>query len=220
MNITQLAGMLVFLGFSGSLMAEPQLYETGPSEESSYVRFVNATGNAIEISSSKGSAKVALNTAANERVSHFFTVKAGVQLTASIQGNGRKVQVAVQGKPWEYITVAILPLDTKQFKTATVKETPEDFNAMRSSVALFNLDATCMKAAMHGGAKDASIFEDVRPFTLQRRLINPVKLNATVGCEGSSIAVDMSQLQAGGRYSVFLVAEKNVRKAFFVLDSN
>ena len=195
-------------------------YETGPSEESAYVRFVNLTDGAIEIASSKGAAKVALNAVSGGRVSHFFTIKAGVKLTADIQGKGHKAQITVQGKPWEYITVAIQAAGATQLKTTVIKETPDDFNAMRASVALFNLDASCMKAAMHGGAKDASILEGVQPFTVQRRLINPVKLSTTLICEGPAIAVDLAQLQAGGRYSVFLLADKKDKQAFFVLDAN
>lgn len=220
MKIAQLAGLIsIFLCFPGLAQAEPQLYETGPSEESSYVRFVNATENTIEIISSNGSAKVELNANTDGRASHFFTVKAASKLTATLQGKGRKGSVEVTGKPWEYITVAIFPDATAKLRTMLVRETPDDFNAMRASVSLFNLDASCT-ATMQGGAKKATILEGVKPFTVQRRLINPVNLSATVGCGGQNTKVDLGQLEAGGRYSVFLSSLKNAHQAWFVHDAN
>lgn len=209
---------LFFASISASMAAEPQLYETGPSEESSYVRFVNGTDKDIAVVSSKGSAKVELPVKA--RVSRFFSVKAGSKLSATLQSEGRKLTVDVTGKPWEYITVVAQPEGAAQLKTTLIRETPEDFNAMRSSLALFNLDATCSGAAMQGGAKSSTIFDNVKPYSVQRRLINPVKLTATVGCGANSSEVDLSQLQAGERYSVFLLTLKNTRQAFYVRDSN
>lgn len=205
---------------SAAVCAEPQLYETGPSEESSYVRFVNATGRAITIMSATGSAKVELNTREKERASRFFPVKSGTKLAATIQSNAYKIPVNVVGKPWEYITIAILPNGATQVTTRLIRETPEDFNAMRSSLALFNLDTKCSGALMQGGPKQATILDNVKPFSVQRRLVNPVRLNAAIACGGSGgdTAIDLSQLQAGERYSIFLLTLNNVRQAFFVVD--
>jgi alginate O-acetyltransferase complex protein AlgF len=220
MPVHQLLSFLsLFICLSGSAVAEPQLYETGPSEESSYIRFVNATDTNMAIASSGSSAKVELNAQA-QRVSRFYPVKSGTKLSANIQGDGRQVSVSVVGKPWEYITIAILPNGATKIKTMLIKETPDDFNAMRSSVALFNLDSTCNAAVMQGGAKNSTILEGVKPFTVQRRLINPVRLSVTAGCGGQGAAVDFAQLQAGERYSVFLLTLKNARQAFFVRDAN
>lgn len=205
--------------FVSATHAEMQLYETGPSEESSYIRFVNATDKDISVTSSRG-AKVELTARAEGRVSRFYTVKAGSKLSATVQSAGRKVAVEVAGKPWEYITVVALPDSTMQVKT--VKETPTDFNAMRASLALFNLDAKCGGAVMLGGAQRATILSEVKPDTVQRRLVNPIKLAATVGCAGQAMesAVDLGQLQAGERYSVFLVPDNKARQVFFVRDVN
>jgi hypothetical protein len=50
--------------------------------------------------------------------------------------------------------------------------------------------------------------------------VNPVKLSATVACGTAASNVDLSQLQAGERYSVFLLNLKNARQAFFARDVN
>lgn len=213
----------LFGGLAGTAVAaEPELYETGPSEVSSYVRFVNATDSAVTINSSKGSAKVELSAKGDGRATHFFLVKAGSKMTANIQSGGHKTSVDVVGKPWEYITIAVLPAAASSVKTMLVRESPEDFNAMRSSLALFNLDASCSGAAMKGGAKRATILDNVKPFSVQRRLVNPIKLAVEMSCgaEPQGATVDMSQLEAGERYSVFLLTLKNTRQAFFVRDVN
>lgn len=199
---------------------EPQLYETGPSEESSYVRFVNATDEPVVITSSAGNAKVSLSTKDDGRVSHFFTVKAGSKLSAVIQEGAGKVAVSVTGKPWEYITIAVLPDGVGKVKTMLVRETPTDFNGVRASFALFNLDAKCGAATLQGGSKNTPIVENIKPYTVGRRLINPVKLSASLICEGERNMSDFPQLQAGERYSVFVLSLKNVRQSFIVRDAN
>lgn len=213
--------LLVSMGAASALVhAEPQLYETGPSEESSYVRFVNATEQAIAVISTQGSAKIELTAQAEGRASRFFPVKSGSKLSATIQSNNRKIPVDVVGSPWEYITIVVVPGGQGRVKTKLVREIPSDFNAMRASLALFNLDAQCSAAVMQGGAKNVTILDKVQPFSVQRRLVNPVKLSASVACTGhsGSAAVDLSQLQAGERYSVFLLTLKNTRQTFFVRD--
>lgn len=221
-NTVPLFASFLWVFFSCAVAAEPQLYGTGPSEESSYVRFVNATEKAVSVTSFKGAAKIGLTAKPEGRVSRFFPVKSGSKLSASIQSDGRRATVEVVGRAWEYITIAIFPDGDAQLKTMQVKETPEDFNAMRSSLALFNLDAKCGAAVMQGGAKSMTILEGVKPFTVGRRLVNPVKLNAAVACTGQSesASVDLAQLQAGERYSVFLLQIKNTPQVFVVRDSN
>ncbi len=223
-NISYVAYGFMFSVMAGMVSmacaAEIQLYDTGPSEESSYVRFINATDSPISITSSKGAAKITLGIKDDGRVTHFFTVKSGTTLSASIQSQARKVTVDVVGKPWEYLTISVLPEGAKKIKTMLVRETPTDFNAMRASLALFNLDENCGVAAMQGGAKNTTILEGIKPFTVQRRLINPVKLAATLGCGKGSTGLDIPQLEAGGRYSVFLLTLKNAQQAFIVRDLN
>lgn len=202
-----------------SASAEPELYETGPSEESAYVRFVNATQQNITVTSASG-AKIDLSTQSDKRVSRFYRVKAGSKLASTVHQGKHETSVSVTGKAWEYITIAVLP-DGAGIKTGLVRETPEDFSAMRASLALFNLDPRCKNATMRGGSKNVSIFDGLAPFAVKRRLINPVQLAANISCDGkpASTQIDIPQMQAGERYSVFLFAPK-ARKAFIATDSN
>lgn len=217
-----LFGLSLIVGLASTMaLAEPELYETGPGEETAYVRFVNATDQAVSISSSKGAAKIALGAKAAERASRFYKVSAGAKLTAMVQSGKQKTSVEVTGKPWEYITIAVLPNGAGQVKTRLVREMPTDFNAMRASLALFNLDPSCANAMMQGGAKKATILSEVAPLTVQRRLVNPIKLAVAVSCGKSpDVLVDLAQLQAGERYSVFLFSLKNIPQAVFAVDAN
>ena len=81
-------GLVSMLTASGFALAEPQLYETGPSEESAYVRFVNATDKPVAVVTPK--AKMELPTKDAARSSRFFPVKAGAKLSATLQAVGRK----------------------------------------------------------------------------------------------------------------------------------
>lgn len=199
--------------------ADTQLYETGPSEDSSFVRFLNASDDKASVVN--GAAKIALGNQGDARVSRFYPVKAGSKLTATVQIGSHKVPVEVTAKPGEFITIAVVGKDASA-KSVIVRESPTDFNAMRSSLSLSNLDEKCASAALSGGAKNTAILEAVKPATVQRRLINPVKLSVQASCDGKSVgtALDMSQLQAGERYSVFVLPLKAGRIAFFVRDNN
>ncbi len=214
---------IILLGqFPALAHAEPHLYETGPVEKASYLRFVNATGNDLTIVSSSGQVRIQLGIKDATRATNFFSVKSGEELSATIQLKAVKRKVTVSGQPWENITIVVLPDGPKRVKTSVIKETPTDFNAMRVSLALFNLDEGCATALMQGGSKRATILDQVQPFSVKRRLVNPVKLTAMVGCasDDQMRQVDFEQLQAGERYSVFLLNDDKREQAFFVRDSN
>ncbi|MBC3861804.1 alginate O-acetyltransferase AlgF [Undibacterium jejuense] len=198
--------------------ADNPLYETGPGQDSSFVRFLNASGDKAMVVN--GSAKVNLDAKTEGRVSRFYPVKAGEKLTATVQVGAVKTSVEVTAKPGEFVTVAIVNKGAA-LESMLVRETPTDFNAMRASISLMNVDASCAAAGLTGGAKNAMIFEAVKPATTTRRLVNPVSLTVQANCGGEAAGamVDMSQLQAGERYSVIVIPAKKGRQAFFVRDS-
>jgi hypothetical protein len=219
-----LAG-LAALGLAGALAApaaraEPALYETGPAQDSSFVRFFNATGVTVTVVSASGSASVPLGTQAAARVSRYYPVAAGRKLEATVQIGGAKLPALVVAKPGEYVTVAVVAGASGGYEARLLREAPTDYSAARASISLSNADARCAKASMSGGPKDARIVEQVAPFGIGRRQVNPVKLSVQLHCDGQPAArVDLSQLEAGERYSVFLMAGDGGRQAFFVRDA-
>lgn len=201
-----------------SAYADNPLYETGPGQDSSFVRFLNASSDKALVVN--GAAKVSLDVKNESRVSRFYPVKAGDKLKASVQVGAAKTNVEVVAKPGEFITVTILNKGTA-LESMLVREAPTDFNAMRSSISLMNVDSSCAAASLTGGAKSATIFEGVKPATTQRRLVNPVALTVQANCgtDAAGAAVDMLQLQAGERYSIIVIPAKKGRQTFFVRDS-
>lgn len=218
----QIPSFFLCVSMAAPVMAELQLYPTGPKDVLSYVRFVNATDSSISVVSSSSSAKVELGTGAEGRASAFFPVKAGEKQSVTIMSGNRKITAAVVGKPWEYIVIAVMPKGGNQIETGLIKEEMGESNATKASLALFNLDARCSGATLQDGLKRATKFADIKPLAVQRYLVSPVKLTAGVVCGGQSesVVADIPQLQAGERYSVFLMAPKNSRQAIFVRDGN
>jgi len=198
--------------------ADNPLYPTGPSQDSSFVRFLNASDDKASVVN--GAAKVSLTAQGEGRASRFYPVAAGTKLLANVQVGATKLAVEVMAKPGEFVTIGIINKD-KGIEAVVVKESPTDFNASRSSIGYMNLDATCAAAGLNGGAKSTMIFEAIKPTIIQRRLVNPVSLAVQANCDGKDAGkpVDMGQLQAGERYSIIVAPGKKGRQTFFVRDS-
>ena len=200
--------------------ADSPLYETGPAADSSFVRFLNATDAEIAIVGAKGRYRLALPARNEARVSKFHPAIAGRKLLASIQAGGRTLPVEVVAKPGEYVTVAVIAAAAPAPKLHLIREIPADYSASRSSIALANADPACAEASLSGGAQNVPIFEGVRPFDVKRRLVNPVQVAARIACAGAPEhqPVEFGQLQAGERYSAFLIPVAGGRAAFVVRD--
>lgn len=207
------------LSLSLTAWADSPLYETGPSQDSSFVRFVNVGEEKLTVVN--GAAKLNLGNTTEARVSRYFPVKAGSKLAATVQAGQGKIQVELAAKPGEFLTVAV-GAKGNSVESQILRESPSDFNAMRSSLALFNTEGSCALASLTGGAKNAAIFDSVKPGAIERRLLNPVKLSAQLSCDGQALTknLDFGQLQAGERYSIFVIKTKSARQSFFVKDSN
>lgn len=204
--------------FAVVVEAETRLYETGPAQDASFVRFLNTVDESLTIAN--GSARVVLGTQDEKRASRFYPVRAGAKLSAIVHFGHNNLAVAVTAKPSEFITIAVISKGNA-LESMLLRESPNDFNAMRASIALLNADPTCAVASLIGGAKATSLFDGIKPSSIQRRLVNPVRLAVQVECGGRSVGkpIDMGQLEAGERYSIILVNGKNGRHAFFMRDS-
>lgn len=201
-------------------LADSPLYETGPAQDSSFVRFLNTTGGEIAIVAARGGYRLVLPAEGVARVSKFHPAIAGRKLVASVQAGGRKLPVEVVAKPGEYVTVAVLAAGKGAPDIRLIRETPSDYSASRASISLANADPACAEASLSGGAQDVAIFEAVKPFDTRRRLVNPVKVSARLACAGrpEPQALDFGQLQPGERYSAFVIPAAGGRAAFVVRD--
>ena len=133
----------------------------------------------------------------------------GVALTGSAQLGEATKPINVTLAANEFATVAVIA-DGGGVAVKVFRETPTDFNAMKSSLALFNADKDCTKAELVAGDQHQSVISDLAPDALGRRSVNPVKVALAVACGDPAQAVPakLGQLNAGDRYSIFAVAGK------------
>ena len=68
--------------------AQIQLYETGPAEDASFVRFVNAGTEPMAVSAKGSQARIQLDAA--HPASDFMPVKAGAKMQGLLESAGRK----------------------------------------------------------------------------------------------------------------------------------
>jgi alginate O-acetyltransferase complex protein AlgF len=84
---------------------------------------------------------------------------------------------------------------------------PRTFDPLRASLAFYNADARCTAGVQASSPATRPIFENQAALAHARRAVNPVKLVVQATCNGRPVdgTVDLGSLQAGQRYSVFLV---------------
>ncbi|XAH23241.1 alginate O-acetyltransferase AlgF [Xylophilus sp. GW821-FHT01B05] len=191
-------------GCAAALAAAPLLYETGPAQDSAFVRFVNGTGQKLDVVA--GKARLALTT--DKPVSDFQSVKPNIDIKGDFEGAGVRSPIAVKTAPGAFATVvALVPAGQKAVTTTVLSETPDDFNALKASIAFYNVDAACKGAAVQVAGRNVALFTGVAQGSSQRRAINPVQVGVQLMCDGKprGNAIDLGTLQAGQRYSLVLV---------------
>ena len=191
-----------------SLAAEGRLYPSGPPNGVAYLRFVNLAPSEVTITSP--AAKIVMPADDAHRVGEFDPVTPGVALTGSAQLGEATKPINVTLTANEFVTVAVTA-DGGGIAVSVFRETPSDFNAMKSSLALFNADKNCAPAQLVAGDNHQPVIADVAPDAVGRRLVNPVNVPLAVACGDPAQAVPakLGQLNAGDRYSVFVVAGKS-----------
>jgi hypothetical protein len=212
--------MAIILSISGiAHAADIPLYASGPSEDSAFVRFINGTDINLSVVAGDTKAKIALNV--NEPASKYYPVGSKAKITGEFSDGKVISPISLNVKPSDFATVVALA-NGSNLKQAIVKEQPDDFNALKSSVALYNVSsAGCASAGLLVVDRAVSLFEKVKVGTLQRRLINPVSLSVQLTCNAKPIGkvLDLGLLQAGQRYSVFAVPALDSSRIFFAIDT-
>lgn len=195
------AGLLVV---GATQAAEIPLYPTGPSEDSAFLRFFNAGEGDLELTAAGSDTRLSVDDQA--RVSDFLTVPAGKPVKGSLAQRGKQQALDVSVEPGEFATVVGIPDAALGLRLAVVREQPDDFNALKASLAFYSLDPSCADAGLQVAGRAVDIFKDVADGSLQRRSINPLKLSVQLRCGGASMGepLDLGELAAGQRYTLFL----------------
>jgi alginate O-acetyltransferase complex protein AlgF len=204
-----LAALAVVAG--AALAADGRLYPSGPPNGVAYLRFVNlAPAEATIVSPA---AKIAIPADDAHRIREFDPVTPGVSLTGSAQLGEATKPINVTLQPNEFVTIAVTG-SADALSVTMLRETPSDFNALKSSLGLFNLDQSCASAQLLAGDQHLAVVADVAPGTVGRRLVNPVDVALAVSCGDPAQAVPakLGGLVAGDRYSVFVVGSGSGRQ--------
>ncbi len=195
---------------------ETPLYQTGPSEDSAFLRFFNAGEIALTVDAENGAS---LRLEGQQRASDFLTVPGGKPIQGSLKQGEAQQALDVSVAPGEFATVVGLGKG-KDLRLVTLREQPDDFNALKASLAFYSLDAACADAGLQAAGRNVDIFKGVAEGSLQRRSINPLKLSVQLRCAGAAVGepLDLGQLAAGQRYTLFLVPSEQGPRLFQAQD--
>lgn len=192
--------VLLFLGQT-THAAQPQLYPTGPSEDASYIRFLNALPDVLEVRSSNGSR---IELTPNDSSNPWQAVKANAPLNADLSSNGRSQKVSIRVKPSEFVTVSVIQDIKNVWRVVEVREYSPDFSSLKVAFGLVNLIPDCPSASARLTGKSVVIVDNVAYSTLVRRMVNPVSLGVDVYCGDKRVGESVSlNLRSGERWSLF-----------------
>jgi len=212
-----LAGALSLAAFAAQA-ADIKLYETGPAEDSSFVRFVAVSPIPVVLTAAGSEAKITLSSASP--ATGFFPIRANSDIKGSFMAAGSASAISLKVKPGEFASV-IAQGDGKGLTQMIIREEPDDFNGLKVSVGLFNADKSCGNAALQVAGRSTLLLEGVAPGMVKRRLVNPVNIGVHLVCDGKPVGDDLplGQLQAGERYSVFAVPAGHGARIFMANDA-
>jgi len=208
---------LVALTPAATVMAAPQLYETGPSEDASFVRFVAAVPGVVEVAAGRNAT---LSLDPQNASTTWQPVRARVALKATLLHAGGKQDAEVTVQPSEFVTLAAIPTEKGGWSVGIGRDKPQDFSAHRVSIGLLNMAKGCADATLKLAGKDVVIVNKAQVGQVERRMINPVSLGVDLFCNGQKAqeALDLGNLRAGARWTVMVLPEGKSWRLMPVLD--
>jgi len=217
MNKLLIGGLYFFT--STIFAADMALYPTGPSQDSSFVRFVNGIDQDLDIVAAGSNSKVGLST--TKPATNFYAIAANKEIKGKFVGGSINSDISLKVKPGEFASAIIIKVDNKP-KQVIVRETPEDFSSLKASVALYNLaEKQCNLASLSVVGKGVNLVEKVSLNQSVRRSLNPINISVQLVCDGKSLGSPLSlgNLQAGKRYTVFAFAGAKEPQMSFAEDT-
>lgn len=212
------AALLPLLGLAGPAAAQQVLYEPLPPRGSAYVRFVNALPEAAALRPDFTPPQT-LGTAPAERVGAYAVVEnvAGRTVSVPFTAGARRGAVPLRLEPGGFTTVLLLPEGAGARAVPLADQT--EFNQARAKLAFYNAAGDCPAAGLTLQPDGPAVFAGVAPGAAAMRAVNPVTARVQAACGGDAAApFALEGLEAGGRYSVFLMAPAGPPIAFLNRD--
>ena len=106
-----------------------------------------------------------------------------------------------------------------KLSTVLVKDGAE-FNQARARLSFYNATPGCAAAALALAPAGTAVFADVAAGAVKTRSVNPVKAMVRATCTGSAAEdVMLDNMEAGGSYSVWLMAPGGKATTFITRDT-
>lgn len=187
-------------------LAAPKLYDTGPAQDLALVRFVNAAAQPLTVQSG-GNGKASIVVAPAAPVTDYQPARSDAPVTGQWQSGSHTLPISLRVKAGGSASAVAWTDASGKLAGASFSEEPPAFDPVRASLAFYNADARCTAASLASSPAKVAIFDKQAASASARRAINPVKLVVEASCNGQPVegTVDLGALQAGQRYSVFLV---------------
>ncbi|MEI8399755.1 MAG: cell division protein FtsQ [Alcaligenaceae bacterium] len=216
--VSVVGGVVAAIGVGSSMAADIPLYPTGPSADSSFIRFINGTDASLDLTAAGSQAKVQLDSKTPATV--FYPVRAKSDIKGQFRQAQNKSDIAATVKAGEFVSVVALTDGAKKLKHLTIGEEPDDFNALKVSLAFYNVSITCANAGLQVVGRNVMLFEKLGVNALTRRMINPVKISVQLLCgeQATGAPLELGELVAAERYSVFAVPAGDTTRVFIVSD--
>jgi len=216
-GVGALAGLaLSASAFSGSIA----LYPTGPSQDSAYLRFVNAADTSLELTPE--GAKTSLKLEKGQAVSGFIPVSGGRPIRGTLSRDGKSVPLDVKVNPGDFATVFVL-VDTRQgIRQVLISEAFDIPNQLKASLALFDANSGCSDARVNLAGRDVELFQKAPPGNPRRQELNPrASLAVQLVCAGRPVGspVELGALEANKRYSLLLLPSSTGPRLITATDS-
>jgi hypothetical protein len=190
----------MFLSIGSPVGSQPleELYQQPPSD-GSFVRVLNATPKPLSIRLSGGErTEFPLSSG---RASNYQFVRAPGEVGLSADGQAVAPMHVAQGR---FITLVVSDVPNAK-RVKVVEEAGSILKGLEAEIRFYNFtDCTATLRIVDG----AAIFENVKPFKVKRRFVNPVSASLSASCSASPDAkLQVNELQAGVHYSIFLFGE-------------
>lgn len=201
--------------------AGPMLYETGPAQDSAFVRFVNGLDQAVEVVPEGDRARLSLPT--SKPLGDFLPVRPDTVIKGAFEARGQRAGVAVKTAPGAFSTVVARSAGAgKPFTVTVLTEVPDDFSALRASLGFASLDKACAPAGLQTAGKGGAVFRR-GPGAAPAPPDQPGQAHGAGHLRqqaGGQHVVDLGQLEAGQRYNLLLMPSAGrVPRVVFAADT-
>ena len=200
-----LLGGLAVSAAPPALAQAPLLYEQRLPDGTAFIRFINTLPGEVTVKSDIAPTFTQAATDADRVGPYVPAEKAtGREVVLDIAADGQSAQARVTFKEG-YNTVILARQDGK----VVAVNLPDglEFNQLRARLAFYNVIQGCADGSLTLQGSNQAVFTGVAPNTTKSRSVNPTAASVRAACGGKPAPVqDLGKLEAGGQYSVWLMA--------------